>query len=120
NFNGGWERMGQPVNYLIKPLLFGEALRDNATRNSTVRHLDQSWRLVRAGQSAQRDEVILVGRPVASGDTGAEAAAVDPANPSRLWLGALPDKKNKQRPPLSGTLAQETYVRVFIPVNVQK
>jgi hypothetical protein len=116
---GGWERQGQPVNYLIKPLLFGEAVRDGTTRNHTARPLDQSWRVVRAGQPTQRDEVILIGRPLTSGSTGAEAVTQDPANPSRLWLGAVPDKK-ATRTPLSGTLAQETYVRVFIPVNTQK
>jgi hypothetical protein len=36
-------------------------------------------------------------------------------SPSRLWLGKLPGESN--RPALIGTLYQETYVRVFIPVK---
>lgn len=111
---GAWQRQGQPVSYLIKPLLFGEAQREG-TRNSTLRYLDQGWRLSRGGQASQRDEVILIGRPVTAPASSAEATTKDPSNPSQLWLGALPSAKS-QRPSLSGVLSQETYVRVFLPV----
>jgi hypothetical protein len=114
-----WQRQGQPVSYLIKPILFGEATRGDAnTRNSSLRYLDQSWRLVGSNQASNREEVILVGRPVGR-DGSAETITQDGISPTRLWLNNLPGK-GAARPGLSGTLSQETYVRVFIPVGSAK
>ena len=44
----------------------------------------------------------------------AEDISRSPDSPSRLWIGSLPTAGGK-RPPLQGTLKQETYIRVFIP-----
>ena len=54
----------------------------------------------------------LVARP--SSVLAALAGPPAPALESR-WLGALP-AEGGQRPPLNGTLNQETYIRVMIPV----
>ena len=97
----------------MKGLLFNDLAEGNgASRwgNTTLRHLDQSWRL------RERDEVVLVGRLEPRISEGlAEKVATDPGTPSRLWLGALPG--NGQRPKLEGTMTQRTFVRVYIPVQ---
>jgi hypothetical protein len=46
----------------------------------------------------------------------AEKVNQGPATPTRLWLGQLPGSGQKYEP-LAGTLQQETYIRVFIPVT---
>jgi hypothetical protein len=46
----------------------------------------------------------------------AEAINTNLASASRLWLGALPGS-GAQRPPLDGALQQDTYIRVYIPVQ---
>src|SRR5262249_5406495 len=78
--------------------------------NTTLRHIDQGWRLAK-----DRDEVVLLGRveprPRVS---DAVKLVTDPASPSLLWLGALPGAA--PRPKLEGTLTQRTIVRVYIPV----
>ncbi len=99
-------------NQLHLSLLFHEAtVGRNDPNNASLRHLDESWRL----EDDNRDEVILVGRlPQQRG--GAEELTAGAVSPSRLWLGELPSS-GKPRPPLSGTLRQDTLVRVFIPVT---
>jgi hypothetical protein len=103
---------------LYQVLLFGDkdANGVNHPRNTTLRLLDQSWRL-QEGHSA---EVILVGKadnPFKDAGTTppAEQVTQDGVSPTRLWLGGLPGP-GKTRPALAGKLAQETYVRVFLPV----
>jgi hypothetical protein len=79
-------------------------------RNNTLRQLDQSWRLVK-----HQDEAMLFGYiDFAYGD--AEKINQDPGTPTRLWLGQLPGSGQKYES-LAGTLQQETYLRVFLPVN---
>lgn len=78
-------------------------------RNITMRNLDVSWRL------RLKNEAILVGR-IAPKSAPAETMTNDPITASQLWLGALPSTTPK-RPPLLGTINQETYVRVFIPIK---
>ena len=46
----------------------------------------------------------------------ADAASQDPGCATRLWIDRLPDGKSKP-PTLPGYLWQETYVRVYIPVQ---
>jgi hypothetical protein len=98
----------------IKAMLFTdltEAIGNNRVGNTTLRHLDQSWRLKK-----DRDEVVLVGRVEPRISEGpAEKVATDPGTPSRLWLGALPG--NGPRPKLEGTMTQRTIVRVYIPIQ---
>jgi hypothetical protein len=88
---------------------------DNAQpRNSTLRRLDQSWRL----SSLHRDEVMIVGRAATVRDGNAEEVYADPASasPTTLWLRDLPGGA-KKRAEQQGTLQQETFVRVYVPVK---
>lgn len=100
---------------LAKPLLFHRSADSNISkRNTGLRELDQSWRLGAA--PSRQEEVILVGRVAPNlGEGPAEKVISADVAPSRLWLGELPGR-GKPRPELKGTLAQRTYVRVFIPV----
>jgi hypothetical protein len=93
---------------VIKHLLFYKESSGNM-RDNALRRLDQSWRL------PLKDEVILFGR-VARQEGPAEDISTEPSSATRLWLGALP-APGAARPPLNGTLAQESFVRVFIPVK---
>jgi hypothetical protein len=81
----------------------------NHARNTTLRRLEESWRLNRP------EEAVVVGR-VPRAEDAAEKVSQEGASASRLWLGELPEP-GKARPPLPGKLCQETYVRVFIPVS---
>jgi hypothetical protein len=132
---------GRPLNanfkdtpsagYLMKETLFHQA--DLAHRgnqgggqglaNSGLRTLDQSWRLRRllefptpppGAGTRYRDEAILVARTPMLSDH-AETVTEHGASPARLWLGALPGEGD--RPSLPGFITQETYVRVFIPIQ---
>jgi hypothetical protein len=94
----------------LKKALFFDAGQNQPIRNNTIRHLDQSWRLVR-----HQGEAMLFG--YFDFDYGAaEKVNQGPATPTRLWLGQLPGSGQKYEP-LAGTLQQETYIRVFIPVT---
>jgi hypothetical protein len=81
-------------------------------QNASLRRLDQSWRL----SPENRDEVILVGR-VEPEHGPAEPLMTDPnpASPTVLWLKGLPGESARQ--PVPGTMRQETFVRVFVPVK---
>ncbi|HJZ92411.1 MAG TPA: hypothetical protein VKE40_16160 [Gemmataceae bacterium] len=98
------------------PVLFSETLpaSRNQVSNAGLRKLDQSWRIA----PDRPEQAILVLR-IATRETSAETATRDAASPSRLWLGELPTAGGP-RPALQGTLKQETYVRVFIPVKPAK
>jgi hypothetical protein len=99
---------GATTPLVIKRLLFYQAAASGG-RDNLLRYLDQSWRL------GHKDEVILFGR-IARQEGPAEEVTTRKETPTRLWLGALPGA-GQQRPVLSGTLAQETYVRMIIPVR---
>jgi hypothetical protein len=94
---------------VIKKLLFFTQSDNSGRRDSALRYLDQSWRL------RHKDEVILFGRVERAEEPAEELTATGTA-PSRLWLGSLP-AMGQPRPPLSGTLAQETFVRMIVPVR---
>jgi hypothetical protein len=84
--------------------------------NATLRDLDQSWRVGEAGKPGPVDEAILVAR--LSPPTGpAEPMMTDPAGPSptTLWLRGVPGEATRQAVP--GTMRQETFVRVYMPVR---
>jgi hypothetical protein len=106
---------------LIKPILFHtlEGGPYSAFNNSGLRLLDQGWRLrglravSRVAGRRYLDEAVVIGRAVLPPGP-AEAVALDGASPTRLWLGRLPGAGD--RPPLEGSLGQETYVRIYIPV----
>jgi hypothetical protein len=96
----------------VRSMLFYQALDGGGQRNNALRYLDQSWR-VREG----RDEVILVAR-LKTQQGGADEVTSSPESASRLWLGALP-APGISRPELVGKMRQETYLRVFIPVQLK-
>jgi hypothetical protein len=101
-----------PARAHMKSLLFHAARTDaNADHNSQLRSLDESWRL----KESHREEVILIGR-TAYVEGKAEDVSKNDVSASRLWLGGLPDS-GKPRKDLEGTLSQETFVRVYIPVT---
>jgi len=89
-----------------------------ALSNASLRDLDQSWRFEDAAKAKSFDEAILVAS-VAPPSGPSEAMMTDPAGPSptKLWLkGGLPGGTTP-REPVPGTMRQETYLRVYIPVR---
>ena len=81
-------------------------------QNASFRNLDQSWRL----DETFRDQAILLARigPV-DGSSENLMTAADAPSPTTLWLRGLPGGGDA-RTPVPGTLRQETYVRVYLPV----
>jgi hypothetical protein len=102
----------EPLQDVLKAALFQGAEQRGNRRNTGIRYLDQSYRLT------HQEELILFGR-VARQEGAAEDVTMNPASPTRLWLRDLPGTK-KNRLPVPGTMSQETYVRVFLPVQVVK
>jgi hypothetical protein len=98
----------EPTITIMKGLLFHQFDR-SGKRNNALGNLDQSWRL------RHKDEVLLFGR-IAREEQPAEELTASGTSPTRLWLGSLP-AAGQPRPPLSGTLAQETFVRMIVPVR---
>ncbi len=107
---------------VVKQMLFHEQF--DTTRNManhSQRRIDLSWRLTEeppAGQIDRRTrEAILVGR-VRFRKGAAEELTTDAEHPlpTRLWLGGLPDAGGAW-PGLVGTLHQDTFVRVILPVK---
>jgi hypothetical protein len=110
----------QPIFRLWSVLFYesGEtqAVQQGYSLNASMRHLDQSWRVA----DGRPEQAILVFR-IGTNERSAEEATADPANPSKLWIDSLPTVANPpSRPSVPGTLKQETYVRVFIPVKPAK
>jgi hypothetical protein len=102
-----------PVCGRMKEILFhtGQANQfRTGSGNSMLRHLDEGWRI----SQSHSNEVILFGRTDVK-EGKAEDLAKNDISPSRLWLGSLADS-GKPRRELEGTIAQETYVRVYIPI----
>jgi hypothetical protein len=100
----------EPLPVLMKRVMFLEAEQGSQRRNtSPLRALDETWRL------RNQDELILVGR-VAHQEGLAEDVTQQPGTATRLWLGSLPGP-GSTRQAVPGTMTQETYVRVFIPVR---
>jgi hypothetical protein len=95
---------------LFKRICFHEVYpEDGRERILGLRGLEQGWRI------RLDHEAILFGWcPPASGPGQQVNDGKDV--PSRLWLGALPGA-GAARPPLPGRLTQQTFVRVFIPVQ---
>lgn len=109
---------------LAQEMMFFRSLRggdkDNTQDNASLRFLDQSWRLPAIKEfPAQvtpryRNEAIVVARTRLVCDQG-EIVNRHAINPSRLWLGKLP-QDGEPRPVVPGVLTQETFLRFFIPV----
>lgn len=108
----GWMAEQPPPNLddTVRGALFTQA-QERGLRNTSLRSLDQTWRV----RQEQQGEVVLVVR-LKSRVGAAEEVSRDAASPSRLWLGSLPGS-DKPYEKLDGVLRQETYVRVFIPVQ---
>lgn len=106
-----------PTDAVVRTLLFHDSLEkpgQGGLRNLSGRLLDQTWRLKQF-----RNEAIVYGKWSAAPGTppgSAETVTQGPMSPSRLWLGDLP-APGKTRPSLAGTVRQETYVRIFIPIE---
>jgi hypothetical protein len=96
--------------HLVKRIMFFDAAsgQDNS-RDSALRHLDQSWR-----RFFHSKAMLLAHLPRKEGP--AETITRDEVSPTRLWLGQLPSSGGN-RPELAGTLAQDTFVRIFINLN---
>lgn len=108
---GGWQNEQAPdVAVTLREAFFHRAQERNP-RNAGLRQLDQTWRL----RQDQQEEVILLVR-LKSRQGAAESITQDAASPSRLWLGALPGTDEK-RVPIDGQMRQDTFIRVFIPVQ---
>lgn len=110
---GFYQDIKVSTDAVVKTLLFHDSLDhpgQGGLRNLSGRLLDQTWRLKQF-----RNEAIVYGR-LAAPPGSAESVAQGPMSPSRLWLGDQP-ALGKTRPSLAGTLRQETYVRIFIPIQ---
>jgi hypothetical protein len=113
----------RPVYEEIKRLLFYReyGVADKEMTNAGLRRMDQSWRLRTLPEypvptnARFRDEAILVARAPVMADR-AEAVTENGISPSRLWIGAIPDT-GADRPKVAGYVTQETYIRVFMPVE---
>ena len=81
-------------------------------QNSTLRRLDQSWRLSEANTE---EVIVLLKLAKVSGNADEMMLGADSGSPSTLWLKALPG--SGPRPAVPGTLQQETYIRIYIPVK---
>jgi hypothetical protein len=124
--SGGQGESGRPLSWqalssyrTVRSLMFHGASEGEGQLNSGLRGLDQGWRLLPQPQvpppARYRDEAILVARtPLRAGP--AEEVSRDGVSATRLWLDRLPGSA-AVRPALSGRLLQETYVRVYIPVQ---
>lgn len=96
---------------LMPSILFFESFKGgDRTHNHGLRSLDQSWRLAHDPGEA----VLLARLPVRQGP--ADDINLGGTTPARLWLGDLPAAKANP-PSLVGVLRQETWVRVFIPIQ---
>ena len=105
-----------PANGSVSEVLFHEAtlFNDNAApMNSTLRRLDQSWRL----SERNHDEVIVVARlNTAKGLAEEVLTAKNTVSPTLIWLKELPGE-GKPRPPVKGMMKQDTYIRIYVPIN---
>jgi hypothetical protein len=111
---------GSPTPGTQQPLwraLFHERMKartpGSPLENASLRELDQSWRLA----DANRDEVMLLAKvPAANGPAEQLLTAPDGPAATTLWLKGLPGQ-GEARTAVPGTLRQETYIRVFIPLK---
>ncbi len=112
----------------MKQMLFHERFDTPSAwgRNHLLRPLDLGWRIMKDDRLlGQRDlrahEAILfaeVRPPV--GDSESLTRSADNPLPTKLWLGDIPNDDRKTRPPLSGQLNQDTYVRVLLPLRPEE
>jgi hypothetical protein len=98
----------------LRDLMFHERANPNGRqRNHSHRPLDWSWRLALEGSESPVQEIVLVAQVGA--EKGQLEAIQDLTNlrlPSRIWLG--------EQPATQGTIQQDTYLRVLLPVAPQR
>jgi hypothetical protein len=106
----------EPPYKLLKRMMNYDALVRKEWSNAGARNLDHTWRIKAQGEKdVHRDEVILIGR-IGPKDASADEVTSKGFTPTALWLGRLPGTTDK-RPKIDGSLRQETYIRVYIPVK---
>lgn len=108
-----------PGSLVLQYYFFDKSEAAGNVGNHMYRNLDQSWRIRenRAGDQMVRTATLVGKLARAEGRGGRLNGAGNPLVPSDLWIGTLPGGETKQPPALAGSLVQETYVRVFIPVR---
>ncbi|HEY1860539.1 MAG TPA: hypothetical protein VGG61_09310, partial [Gemmataceae bacterium] len=111
---GNQPNAGKPVGNFIKSLLFHSFSNTTTAGNSLLRYLDQGWRI---RGDTRKEEVILFARATAE-EGNAEDVTKKDLSASRLWLGSLPGS-GKLRRDLDGKMSQETYFRVYIPLQTK-
>jgi hypothetical protein len=117
----------------LRQLMFSEKSDPNRRiRNHAHRNLDLSWRLAddkvkneQNDETGVRDAILVCRVPRLSGANETLHTDKDSHMPTHLWLGELPGnavtgKSRTPRPALQGTLIQDTYVRVLLPVTPKK
>ena len=106
--------VNEPSDNIVRMIMFYEARETSAghrVRNAGFRELDESWRI----QKSDTDGAILYSKiPMVEG--AAEDLEKRPDTVTQLWLGALPGS-GAERPPLTGTMRQETHMRFYLPVK---
>ena len=104
-------------------LLFHEraVAKSSNLMNGSLRDLDMSWRI----SEDNRQEAVLVAKIYSTTGLAEELMdAKDGPSVTKLWLKNLPTDKDAKgdqaaRQPVPGTLRQETYIRVYIPVQAK-
>jgi hypothetical protein len=117
-----WERPSRKfeASPVVQMLCFHEAIDiDKHFTDHSFRRLDESWRLTDQNRHLYRGtrEAVLYGR-LPRNDGAAEQVNAGTQTPTRLWLGDLPGPE-KTRPALAGSMIQDTYIRVFLPVRAK-
>lgn len=113
----------RPTREIKQMLFFG--IYENSMekiRNHALRAADQSWRLrpepsdKGTADTSLREAVVYARVKFRSGAGDTLADDTTHPLPVRLWLGDVPGQ-GKTRPSMSGTLNQDTYIRVIVPIR---
>ncbi|MBI3411437.1 MAG: hypothetical protein HY040_24175 [Planctomycetes bacterium] len=112
---------------LIKQAMFFEVTeKGNSSRNHALRFLDLSWRIKpearfndESGSEVLREAILYARVPFQWG--ASETVNNSGVAPTSLWLGAIPGQMDRNgnfipQPEMSGTMGQDTYVRILLPV----
>ena len=131
---------------ILRQLMFHEIADPNHGNNHAHRNLDLGWRLKddmtkdsKNDDTLLREAILVCRLPRAMGLNEGLHGSADPRLLTHLWLGELPgtpsgktrtitrpDGKTETvpdfvpRPALQGTLVQDTYLRVLMPVTPKK
>jgi hypothetical protein len=114
---------------VLRQLMFYEKIDPGHKRgrNHAHRNLDFSWRLKddidkneRGDEATVREAILVCRLDRGSGPGEALQGSNDPRLATHLWLGEIPGSPGVTRPALQGTMLQDTYVRVLMPVVPKK